>query len=139
MPCLSAMPGLSLRKKRKELQMKERAGRRRSMGSQVDPKTGLPLEMLRQDRVMLRAEQEQQSQAEGYRLDAALKEEDGRTLVKTVREMLTKRVDELVKDDAEASTFVKLLKEIGVKIAIGRTMAERIIARELKEASDGKR
>ena len=88
---------------------------------------------------MLRAEQEQQSQAEGYRLDAALKEEDGRILVKTVRELLTKRVDELVKDDAEASAFVKLLKEIGVKIAIGRTMAERIIARELKEVSDGKR
>ena len=88
---------------------------------------------------MLRGEQEQQAQAEGYRLDAALKEEDGRILVKTVRELLTKRVDELVKDDAEASAFVKLLKEIGVTIAIGRTMAERIIARELKEASDGKR
>lgn len=109
------------------------------MPSQVDPKTGLPLEMLRADRELKQRAQEQQDQADGHRIEAALKEEDGRILVKNLREMLTKRIDELVKADPEALAYSKLLKEMGIKIAIGRMASERIITRELKEVSDGKR
>jgi hypothetical protein len=109
------------------------------MGSQVDPKTGLPLEMVRQDNRLRQQEQEQAAESEGRRIAAELREEDGRALVKHVRETLTRRVDDLVAADPEAKAYVRLLKELGVKIAIGRMSAERIIARELKEASDGKR
>ena len=78
-------------------------------------------------------------QAEGHSLEAALKEDDGRILVKHIREQLTKRIDQLVDGDAEAKTYVKLMKEMGIKIAIGRMATERIIARELKEDGNGKR
>lgn len=89
--------------------------------------------MLRADNRLRQQQQEHEAQSQGSQVEAALKEEDGRILVKHIREMLSRRLDDLVKADPEAFAYVKMLKELGMKIAVGRHAAEKIIARELKE------
>ena len=77
--------------------------------------------------------QQQEQQSEGHEVETALKDAEGKVLIKTIGDLLIKRINAMIDSDPESKAYVKIVKGLGSKIAFGRMAAEQILKRELKE------
>ena len=99
----------------------------------MNPVTGLPVQRHRANRELEEIERTQNLISEGHEYEDALKSNEGTILVKHIKEVLMSRVDALSKADPECSALIKLLRNMGHKIAVGHKASETTIKRELRE------
>lgn len=100
-------------------------------GVKTDILTGRPVE----DEIRKKESQDEAAARQRLKDEAAWQgvgESDaGRQLLALIKGKLDKRVEELVKADPEATAYVKILKEMGLKEATARAAAKALFEKEL--------
>lgn len=100
---------------------------------EVHPVTQEPLQKHKASRQLEEVERLQKLMGEGAAYDEELKSDEGTLLKKYIQKALMTKIDLLAHNDAECAAYIKLLAEIGHKIAVGRKASEDMIRRELRE------
>jgi hypothetical protein len=101
-------------------------------GVDVDIVTLKPEETERHEKETAARVQEQRRDETAAGFLLSLNSNEGKALFAVIEEKLSRRIDELVKDDPEASAYINVLHEIGMKAVLGRAAARRITQRHLK-------
>lgn len=105
-------------------------------GTQVDIRTGLPLERVQSEQEGFEEGKLESDVSIGLILEHRLASEEGKFFIGTVLEQLEKRIDQLVDNDPEASGFLSLFNTLGGKIQVGRAAANRLAKARLKRQSN---
>lgn len=101
-------------------------------GAEIDIVTGNPI-LLKQEE----ADQERQAAHEDRLAQQAqyaelLRSEPGEKLIRILEGHMTQRIVELVQADPQASAYVKILNELGVREFVGRRATQILMNRYLK-------
>jgi len=100
---------------------------------QVDPVTGRPVGLVRQEQDEKTGREQEALLREQAAWMAVSKTEAGAKLVAMVMQQITKRIDQLIEDDPEASAYRAILREMGVKEGLAKTAAKELFRRYVKE------
>lgn len=102
-------------------------------GVEVDIVTGRPMDLVRQERQQ-ETERETESTLKRQASWANITDtETGRRLIDLVQGKLEQRIENLVADDPEAASYLKIIAELGGKIALARQATMKLTERYLKE------
>ncbi len=92
--------------------------------AQVDIITGKPRMMAREES---RAAADERAITEGQAVQQALDSDQGKALVKIIRDELIARAEQLLNADAKAQAFMTILNQIGSKINAAQTVIDKSI------------
>jgi hypothetical protein len=101
-------------------------------GVKVDPLTGRPLEQVTTERESANEKQQETMLKEQADWFDVTKTEAGAKIIALVEGKLTARIDALIKEDAEAAAYVKILQEMGIKEGLARVAAQQLFDRYIK-------
>ncbi len=101
-------------------------------GVKVDPMTGRPMEQVTAEKSDTATKQQEAMLKEQADWFDVTKTEAGSKIIALVEGKLTARIDTLIKDDPEASAYVKILQEMGIKEGLARAATQQLFDRYVK-------
>lgn len=104
-----------------------------SSGVKTDPITGRPLEQVKAERGREDEKQKETLLHEQAGWFAVSNTEAGAKVIGLIRQKLEARIDSLVTLDPEASAYVKILQEMGIKEGLARAATQQIHERYIKK------
>lgn len=102
-------------------------------GVRIDPVTGRPLEQVTAERETANGKQQEAMLKEQADWFDVTKTEAGAKIIELVTGKLTARIDALITADPEASAYVKILQEMGVKEGLARAATKQLFDRYVKK------
>ncbi len=101
-------------------------------GLKVDIRTGLPIERAQTEREFLEEGKLESDASAGLQAEHLLGTDEGKFFVDLIEKRLETRIDQIVRDDPEASSLLNLLSTLGDKVAAGRGAASRLTKMRLR-------
>ncbi len=95
----------------------------------VDITTGLPLEAVRNQKLLEKAEEEAKLESiasKGLQIEQRLDTSDGQFFVALIVNLLQGRIDQLVQEDPQAQAIISVLNGLGQDIHAGKSAAYRL-------------
>ena len=99
---------------------------------EVDIKTGLPKEMVEEDKEKKREALDNKLAAEGVEIKKELSSSEGRRFIQTIKDKLEQRAHYLIMQDPECKALIDLVDDLGYKIALSKGMSEKMVERALR-------
>lgn len=102
------------------------------MPAKIDPKTGMPVELINASKKQARISELEKEARKGTEIISALKSKAGLLFEKECNAVLEQRIRELVKDDPRCQTVIQILRTIGGEIQSAQGAADKLAREQLQ-------
>ena len=103
------------------------------MPAKIDPKTGMPVELIRAGKKQARISELEKEANKGTEIASALRSKAGLLFEKECNEILEKEIREFVNRDPKCQAIVSILRAIGGEVQSAQRAADKLIDEQLRQ------
>lgn len=103
------------------------------MGTDVNPKTGMPRALEKEIEKQNKEVKEQQFISEGITIQNQLQTDEGQRFLKVMYDRILARTLKLIEDDSQCKALLDVLSDLEARMKIAQHFAERIAEKQVTE------